>query len=95
MSVLFSPTQFTVAAHGSVSLQAAFNGSAQTGGDQVGPVVACPLPTKLNESVNVTTTSIKFLRRNSDGLTSKTIYLFRVSNPNGFHVTFTVQYLID
>ena len=95
MSVLFSPTQFTVAAHGRVSLVAAFNGSTQAGGDQVGPVVACPLPIGLNRSVNVTTTSVKFLGRNSDGLTSKTIYLFTVSNPNAFHVTFVVQYLID
>lgn len=95
MSTAFSSTQFSVAPHGKISLIAAFNGSTNSGGDNMGPVVAAPMPTKLNQAVNVTTTSIKFVKRDSNGLSSRTVYLFTVTNPNSFHVSFIVSYFFD
>ena len=95
MSKAFSSTQFSVGAHGKVSLVAAFNGNTSSGGDNMGPVVVLPMPTKLNQAVNVTTTSIKFVSRDSNGLTSRAVYLFTVANPNAFHVSFVLSYFFD
>jgi hypothetical protein len=95
VSTAFSSTQFSVAPHGKLQLIAAFNGSTSHGGDNMGPVVAAPMPTKLNQALNVTTTSIKFISRDSNGLTSRAIYLFTVTNPNAFHVSFVVSYFFD
>lgn len=95
MSTAFNGTVFSVAAHSSISLEVAFNGNTTSGGDLVGPMAVAPQPTRLNQSVNVSTTSVKFLRRNSNGLTSQCIYLYTVTNRNAFHVSFVTEFFFD
>ncbi len=95
MSTAFNGTVFSVAAHSSISLEVAFNGNTTSGGDNMGPLVVAPLPTRLNQSVNVSTSSIKFLRRDSNGLTSRCIYLYTVTNRNSFNVSFVTDFFFD
>ena len=95
MSTAFSTTRFSVGPHGKLSLVTVFNGSTDNGDDNVGPIVAAPVPTKLNQAVNVSTTSIKFISRDSNGLGSRAVYLFTVTNPNAFHVSFNAFYFFD
>jgi hypothetical protein len=92
---IFDTTQFTLAAGATISLQMALNGNSQSGGDFFGPIVADPMPTKLGQSLRVSTVTTLRVSRDSGGLTSRTLYLFRVTNQNSFHVTFNMEYLVN
>lgn len=93
--IIYDTNEFTVAAHSTFSLRAAFNGNTTSGGDNMGPVVVGAWPTRLNQSVNVSTTAFLPISRDGNGLTSRVVYLFTVTNHNSFHVTFSIQYFCD
>jgi hypothetical protein len=93
--IIYDSSEFTVAAHSTFSLRAAFNGNPTSGGDNLGPVVVGAWPSRLNQSVDVSTTAFLPIRRNGDGLTTQTVYLFKVTNHNSFHVTLSVEYFCN
>ena len=95
MDNIFSTQPFTIAAGATVSLQVAFNGDPHLGGDYFGPIVADPLPTRVMQSLRVSNVTSMRISRDSNGLTSRTVYLFRVSNQNSFHVTFNMEFLVN
>ena len=95
MSSVTGTTHFTVAAGATFSLTTAFNGTTTHGGDYVGPMVAVPVPNPLKVSLKVSTTTVKFLHENDDGLTSTCIYLYTVTNTNSFSVKFRVDKFFD
>jgi hypothetical protein len=92
---IFDTTQFTIAAGATISLSLAFNGNTQSGGDYFGPIVADALATRVQQSLRVSTVRSMRVSRDSGGLTSHTIYLFRVTNQNSFHVTFNMEFLVN
>ena len=93
--IIYDGNEFTVAAHSNVSLRAAFNGTPTRGGDNMGPVVVGAWPSGFNQSVDVSTTSFVAVSRDGNGFTSRTVYLFKVTNHNSFHVSFSLQYFCD
>ena len=95
MSTVFSNTQISIGAGATVSLRLAFNGNTQQGGDYHGPVVGDALPTRIQQSLRVSTFSSMRIRVDPNGLTSRTVYLFRVTNPNTFHVVFNMEFFFD
>jgi hypothetical protein len=95
MELVFDTTNIGIAAGASLNLRVAFNGSLNSGGDYFGPVLADPTPFHNNQSLRISTLTSMKLSSDAGGLTSRTVYLFRVSNPNAFHVTFRLDFLIN
>jgi hypothetical protein len=93
--IVFSTQEFTIAAGATLPMQIAFNGSVAHGGDNVGPIVVNPNPVALMQSLHISTATTMRLRVDSGGLTSRTLYLFRVTNQNNFHVRFSLEAFIS
>jgi hypothetical protein len=93
--IIYDGSEFTVAAHSTFSLRAAFNGTPTRGGDNMGPVVVGAWASRVNQSVHVSTASMMAVSRDGNSLTSRTVYLFTVTNHNPFHVNFSLQYFCD
>lgn len=95
MSFVNGTTQFSIAPGATLSLVSAINGTTSSGGDYVGPLVAVAFPTKLNQSLKISTTAVKALHRDGNGLTSRVVYLYTVTNNNSFSVKFVVDKFFD
>lgn len=86
MSLVTGSVKFFIAAGQTFSFTSAINGDTVSGGDYVGPLVAVGVTDGLEQEVIITTTNVRFISRNSDGLTSQAVYDYSVTNPNGFGV---------
>ena len=95
MSLVYGSTHFFIPSGQNWSFTSAINGNTGTGGDYVGPLVALAVPDGLNQSVEITTTRVEFLSRNSDGLTSQCVYHYSVTNNNPFGVTIRLDKFFD
>jgi len=95
MSLVYGSTHFFIPSGQTWGFTSAINGDTTNGGDYVGPLVALGVPDDLHQSVDVTTTKVEFLSRNSDGLTSQCVYHYSVTNNNSFGVTLRLDKFYD
>lgn len=86
MSVVYGSTMFFIPAGQTWRFTSAINGDTTNGGDYVGPLVAVGVPSDLQQAVSITPTNARFISRDSDGLSSQTVYDYSVTNQNSFGV---------
>lgn len=87
MSMVYGNTKFFIPAGQTWSFTSAINGDTTNGGDYVGPLVAVGVPDDLQQAVTITTTNFRAISRDPNGLTSRTVYDYSVTNNNPFAVT--------
>lgn len=91
MSIIIGNTKFFIPAGETWDFTSAVNGDLTNGGDYVGPLVAAGIPDGLQQKVTITPTNPRIISRNPDGLTSKMVYDYSVTNNNTFPVTIRVD----
>lgn len=87
MSIVYGTTKFFIPAGQTWGFSSAINGNPTNGGDYVGPLVAVGIPDDLQQEVAITPTNARFISRDNNGLTSRTVYDYSVTNNNSFGVT--------
>lgn len=95
MSLAYGSTMFFIPAGQTFGFTSAINGNTSSGGDYVGPLVVVGVPSALHQAVSITTTNVRFLSHNNDGLTSQAVYDYAVTNPNAFGVTVRLDKFYD
>ena len=86
MPLIYGSTKFFIPAGQTWNFTSAINGDPSNGGDYVGPLVAVGVADGLQQEVAITPTNVRFISRNSDGLTSQAVYDYSVTNGNTFGV---------
>jgi hypothetical protein len=95
MSLVYGSTKFFIPAGQTWGFTSAFNGDTTNGGDYVGPMVAVGVTDDLQQEVTITPTNVRFISRNSDGLTSQAVYDYSVTNQNTFGVVIRLDKFFD
>jgi hypothetical protein len=95
MSHIYGNKKFSIPAGETWSFATAINGDATNGGEYVGPLVAAAVPDGLQQGVTITPTNPRFIKRNRDGFTSKTVYDYSVTNNNAFPVIIRIDVFFD
>jgi hypothetical protein len=95
MAVVTGNTLFFIPAGQTWGFTSAINGDTTSGGDYVGPLVAVGIPSHLRQEVTITPTNARILSRDENGLTSRTVYDYSVSNNNAFGVTIRLDKFFD
>jgi hypothetical protein len=86
MSLAYGNTQFWIPAGQTWDFTSAINGDPTNGGDYVGLLVVVGVPDDLQQGVSITPTNVRFISRDDNGLTSRTVYDYSVTNNNPFPV---------
>jgi hypothetical protein len=92
---IFDTKTFAIAPHSVLPFRLAFNGNATRGGDNMGPIVVAALASRLNQALDASNASLMFISRDGNGLTSQTVYLFKITNHNSFAVSFVLEFFLD
>ena len=95
MALVIGSTLFFLSSGQTFFITSAINGNTSTGGDYVGPLVAIAVPSALHQSVDISTVKVEFLSRDSNGLTSRCVYHYSITNNNGFGVTVRLDKFFD
>jgi hypothetical protein len=87
MAVVYGNTKFFIRAGEAWNFTSAINGDPTNGGDYVGPLVAVGVPDGLQQAVTITPTNFRAVSRDNNGLSSRTVYDYSLTNNNSFPVT--------
>jgi hypothetical protein len=82
MGVVYGSGKFFIDAGQTAGFTTAFNGDPTNGGDYMGPVVVCGVCDDLQQEVSVSPTNLRSISVDPNGLTSRVVYDYAVTNNN-------------